>query len=236
MSLSIQDLSVHHGAIVALNKINFAVEPEKITAVMGANGAGKSTLLRTISGLTKATTGKIYFGGIDITNSRTEEIVRSGIIQVAEGKSVISELSVEENLQLGAIWRRNKRESKASLAQVYDLFPKLHERRAQRADTLSGGERQMLAIGRAIMAKPKILLLDEPSLGLAPIIVQQIFETIKNLCSELKLTVILVEQNALGALNISDYGLVLNLGNLVAEGSSESLLNDENLRKAYLGY
>lgn len=236
MNLKVRELTVHHGAIIALNNVSFDIYPGKINAIIGANGAGKSTLLRTISGLNRATSGSITWSDKEISNFRSEQIVRSGIVQVAEGKSVVSELNVEENLLLGAIWRKNKKEAKTSLVAVYTLFPKLAERRNQRADTLSGGERQMLAIGRTIMAKPKLLLLDEPSLGLAPIIVEQIFNTIQNLCKELKISIVLVEQNALGALKISDYGLVLNLGELVAQGSAQDLLNDDSLRAAYLGY
>lgn len=236
MNLKVRELTVHHGAIIALNNVSFEIYPGKINAIIGANGAGKSTLLRTISGLNRATSGSITWSDKEISNFRTEQIVRSGIVQVAEGKSVVSELNVEENLLLGAIWRKNNKEAKTSLVSVYTLFPKLAERRNQRADTLSGGERQMLAIGRTIMAKPKLLLLDEPSLGLAPIIVEQIFNTIQNLCKELKISIVLVEQNALGALKISDYGLVLHLGELVAQGSAQDLLNDDSLRAAYLGY
>ena len=236
MNLKVHELTVHHGAIIALNNVSFDIYPGKINAIIGANGAGKSTLLRTISGLNRATSGSITWSDKEISNFRSEQIVRSGIVQVAEGKSVVSELNVEENLLLGAIWRKNKKEAKTSLVDVYTLFPKLAERRNQRADTLSGGERQMLAIGRTIMAKPKLLLLDEPSLGLAPIIVEQIFNTIQNLCKELKISIVLVEQNALGALKISDYGLVLNLGELVAQGNAQDLLNDDSLRAAYLGY
>ena len=236
MNLKVRELTVHHGAIIALNNVSFEIYPGRINAIIGANGAGKSTLLRTISGLNRATSGSITWSDKEISNFRTEQIVRSGIVQVAEGKSVVSELNVEENLLLGAIWRKNNKEAKTSLVSVYTLFPKLAERRNQRADTLSGGERQMLAIGRTIMAKPKLLLLDEPSLGLAPIIVEQIFNTIQNLCKELKISIVLVEQNALGALKISDYGLVLHLGELVAQGSAQDLLNDDSLRAAYLGY
>ena len=236
MNLKVRELTVHHGAIIALNNVSFEIYPGKINAIIGANGAGKSTLLRTISGLNRATSGSITWSDKEISNFKTEQIVRSGIVQVAEGKSVVSELNVEENLLLGAIWRKNNKEAKTSLVSVYTLFPKLAERRNQRADTLSGGERQMLAIGRTIMAKPKLLLLDEPSLGLAPIIVEQIFNTIQNLCKELKISIVLVEQNALGALKISDYGLVLHLGELVAQGSAQDLLNDDSLRAAYLGY
>lgn len=236
MTLKVSNLVVHHGAILALNNVSFEIQPQKITAIIGANGAGKSTLLRTISGLNRATSGRISWLDKEITNLKSEQIVRSGIVQVAEGKSVVSELDVEENLLLGAIWRNNKKEARESLGAVFDLFPKLVERREQRADTLSGGERQMLAIGRTIMAKPKLLLLDEPSLGLAPIIVEQIFNTIQTLCKDLNISVVLVEQNALGALKISDYGLVLNLGELVAKGSAQDLLKDDSLRAAYLGY
>ena len=236
MTLIIKDLSVSHGAMPALNNVSFEVPEGKIVAVIGANGAGKTTLLRTISGLMKPNNGSISWQGNEISGQRPEQIVRSGIAHVSEGKSVVPELTVKENLLLGSLWRKNRDESVNTLASVYKLFPRIEERLSQRADTLSGGERQMLAIGRAMMSKPNLLLLDEPSLGLAPLVVAQIFQTISLLSKEMGLSVILVEQNAMGALETSDFGVVLNLGKLVTQGAANDLLNDSAVRAAYLGY
>lgn len=174
--------------------------------------------------------------GQSITGMKPEKLVRLGMSHVSEGKSVIAELTVKENLELGAIWRKNSKEMKESIEQVVEIFPRLGERISQRADSLSGGERQMLAIGRAIMSKPKLLLLDEPSLGLAPLVVEQIFQTIRELTTQMRLTVLLVEQNAMGALKIADLGIVLNLGKVVAVDHAQALLNDPAVRTAYLGY
>ena len=218
MTLIIKELSVSHGAMPALRDVSFEVPEGKIVAVIGANGAGKTTLLRTISGLMKPNTGSISWHGKELSGQRPEQIVRSGIAHVSEGKSVIPELTVKENLLLGSLWRKNRDESVKTLASVYKLFPRIEERLSQRADTLSGGERQMLAIGRAMMSKPNLLLLDEPSLGLAPLVVAQIFQTISLLSKEMGLSVVLVEQNAMGALETSDFGVVLNLGKLVTQG------------------
>ena len=236
MTLIIKDLSVSHGAMPALNNVSFEVPEGKIVAVIGANGAGKTTLLRTISGLMKPNNGSISWHGNEISGQRPEQIVRSGIAHVSEGKSVVPELTVKENLLLGSLWRKNRDESVKTLASVYKLFPRIEERLSQRADTLSGGERQMLAIGRAMMSKPNLLLLDEPSLGLAPLVVAQIFQTISLLSKEMSLSVVLVEQNAMGALETSDFGVVLNLGKLVTQGAANDLLNDSAVRAAYLGY
>ena len=236
MTLIIKDLSVSHGAMPALNNVSFEVPEGKIVAVIGANGAGKTTLLRTISGLMKPINGSISWQGNEISGQRPEQIVRSGIAHVSEGKSVVPELTVKENLLLGSLWRKNRDESVNTLASVYKLFPRIEERLSQRADTLSGGERQMLAIGRAMMSKPNLLLLDEPSLGLAPLVVAQIFQTISLLSKEMGLSVVLVEQNAMGALETSDFGVVLNLGKLVTQGAANDLLNDSAVRAAYLGY
>jgi branched-chain amino acid transport system ATP-binding protein len=208
----------------------------KLAAVIGSNGAGKTTLLRTLSGLNKPTTGVINWMGETVTGVKPEKLVRRGISHVSEGKSVIPELTVKENLELGAIWRKNSKEMKASLEETITIFPRLGERINQRSDTLSGGERQMLAIGRAIMSKPKLLLLDEPSLGLAPLVVEQIFQTIKDLTTQMRLTVVLVEQNAMGALKIADLGIVLNLGKVVAVDHAQALIDDPAVRAAYLGY
>ena len=236
MSLNVSNLTVHHGAICAVNQVSIAVPPGKLAAIIGSNGAGKTTLLRTLSGLNKPTTGVINWMGETITGVKPEKLVRRGISHVSEGKSVIPELTVKENLELGAIWRKDAKEMKASLEETISIFPRLGERINQRSDTLSGGERQMLAIGRAIMSKPKLLLLDEPSLGLAPLVVEQIFQTIKDLTTQLRLTVVLVEQNAMGALKIADLGIVLNLGKVVAVDHAQALIDDPAVRAAYLGY
>jgi branched-chain amino acid transport system ATP-binding protein len=236
MPLNISDLTVHHGAICAVNQVSFDVPTGKLAAIIGSNGAGKTTLLRTISGLNKPTSGQINWMGESVTGVKAEKLVRRGISHVSEGKSVVPELSVRENLLLGAIWRRDKKEAKQSLEEVISIFPRLGERIEQRSDTLSGGERQMLAIGRAIMAKPKLLLLDEPSLGLAPLVVEQIFQSIRDLAKTMNLTVLLVEQNAMGALKIADIGIVLNLGKVVAANQAQSLIDDPAVRAAYLGY
>ena len=236
MTLKIKELSVSHGAMPALRDVTFEVPEGKIVAVIGANGAGKTTLLRTISGLMRPNSGSISWNGNEISRQRPEQIVRSGIAHVSEGKSVIPELTVKENLLLGSLWRKNRDETSKTLANVYKLFPRIEERLSQRADTLSGGERQMLAIGRAMMSKPKLLLLDEPSLGLAPLVVEQIFQTISLLSKEMGLSVVLVEQNAMGALETADFGVVLNLGSLVTQGIASDLLNDSAVRAAYLGY
>lgn len=236
MSLNVSNLTVHHGAICAVNQVSIAVPTGKLAAVIGSNGAGKTTLLRTLSGLNKPTAGVINWMGETITGVKPENLVRRGISHVSEGKSVIPELTVKENLELGAIWRKDAKEMKDSLEQTISIFPRLGERINQRSDTLSGGERQMLAIGRAIMSKPKLLLLDEPSLGLAPLVVEQIFQTIKDLTTQLRLTVVLVEQNAMGALKIADLGIVLNLGKVVAVDHAQALIDDPAVRAAYLGY
>ena len=236
MSLNVSNLTVHHGAICAINQVSLAVPTGKLAAIIGSNGAGKTTLLRTLSGLNHPTHGEISWEGQSILGIKAEMLVRRGISHVSEGKSVVPELSVRENLELGAIWRRNNKESKESIDRVVTIFPRLGERIEQRADTLSGGERQMLAIGRAIMSKPKLLLLDEPSLGLAPLVVEQIFQTIRDLASSMNLTVLLVEQNAMGALKIEDIGIVLNLGKVVAVNHAQALIDDPAVRAAYLGY
>ena len=236
MALNVSHLSVHHGAIRAINSLSLAVPTGALAAVIGSNGAGKTSLLRAISGLNKASEGKIIWMGESILGDKPEMLVRKGISHVSEGKSVILELTVKENLELGAIWRRDKKEMNETLAQVVSIFPRLGERLAQRADTLSGGERQMLAIGRSLMSKPKLLLLDEPSLGLAPLVVEQIFQTIRDLTTSMRLTVVLVEQNAMGALRIADLGIVLNLGKVVAVDHAQALIDDPAVRAAYLGY
>jgi branched-chain amino acid transport system ATP-binding protein len=236
MSLNVSNLTVNHGAICAVNQVSLAVPTGKLAAIIGSNGAGKTTLLRALSGLNKPATGNVMWMSENITGMKPEKLVRMGVSHVSEGKSVIAELSVKENLELGAIWRRNKKEAAQSIDQVVSIFPRLGERIQQRADTLSGGERQMLAIGRAIMAKPALLLLDEPSLGLAPLVIEQIFQSIRDLTNSMRITVLLVEQNAVGALKIADLGIVLNLGKVVAVNHAQALMDDPAVRAAYLGY
>ena len=234
--LKIENLTVDHGAIRALHGVSFNVEIGQLAAVIGANGAGKTTLLRTLSGLNKASAGQAHWGEHNVLHTKPEKLVREGISHVSEGKSVIPELTVSENLELGSLWRRNRKESEQTKSEVLELFPRLGERLSQRADTLSGGERQMLAIGRSIMSKPKLLLLDEPSLGLAPLVIEQIFHSIRELTTSMGLTVLLVEQNAMGALKIADIGIVLNLGSIAATGSAAALKDDPAVRAAYLGF
>lgn len=236
MSLIVSELSVHHGAIRAINSVSFRVEVGEMAAVVGANGAGKTTLLRALSGLNRSVSGSATWNDKEILHTKPELLVRRGISHVSEGKSVIPELSVAENLSLGAIWRKNPTEAQKTRQDVLEVFPRLAERIAQPADTLSGGERQMLAIGRAIMSRPHLLLLDEPSLGLAPLVVAQIFQSIRELATSMKLTVILVEQNAMSALKIADRGIVLHLGAVAAQGPAKDLVADPKVRSAYLGY
>ena len=234
--LRINNLTVNHGAITALSDVSFEAPVGKITSVIGANGAGKTTLLRALSGLLKPTDGSATWLDKNILNRKPEQLVRNGIVHISDGKSVITELTVAENLTLGGIWRKDKGEVHKITKEVLEIFPRLQERLTQRADTLSGGERQMLAIGRALIAQPKLLLLDEPSLGLAPLIIEQIFSVISRLRSEFGMTVLLVEQNAFSALDIADIGVVLNLGKVVTSGSAKSIKDDPELAKAYLGF
>ena len=236
MTLVVSDLRVDHGAIRAINDISFRIEEGQMAAVIGANGAGKTTLLRALSGLKHASAGTARWQGHELLYSKAEKIVRLGVSHVAEGKSVIPELTVGENLSLGALWRKNSTEASGTKEKVLETFPRLGERLTQSADTLSGGERAMLSIGRALMSKPQLLLLDEPSLGLAPLIVEQIFQSIRDLTTHMGLTVILVEQNAMSALKIADIGIVLNLGRMVAMNSAQQLIFDPQVRSAYLGY
>ncbi len=233
--LVVEGLSVSYGPVRALQDVSLTVPPGQVTAVIGANGAGKSTLLRTLSGLVRPESGRVTFNGQDITGQSPEDVVRAGIAMVPEGRSTIPELTVEENLRLGGLWRTGAQRH-ASEAKVYGLFPILQERRHLRADTLSGGERQQLAIGRALMCGPQVLLLDEPSLGLAPLIVTQILELVRDRARETNLAVLLVEQNAVTALRVAKTGMVLNLGQVVQQGPAAQIASDEQLRHAYLGY
>jgi branched-chain amino acid transport system ATP-binding protein len=236
--LKVENLVTRFGHVVALDSVSMVAAESKITTVIGANGAGKSTLLRTISGLERPTSGEITWFGESIVGLRAEEVVRRGIAHVPEGHAVISELSVQENIEMGSLFRRRKYKSDvaAAMDEVYQLFPRLHERRNQLAGTLSGGERQMLAISRALVSRPKLLLLDEPSLGLAPLVVEQIIDTINTLCRSTGLTVLLVEQNANTALGVADHGVLLALGKVVADRPAAELKADASLRAAYLGY
>ena len=236
MSLVVENLTIDHGAIRAINNVSFTVATGQLAAVIGANGAGKTTLLRTLSGLKESKSGSATWNGKSILGARPEDLARSGIMHVSDGKSVIAELSVKENLALAGLWRKDKKDVAVVTSEVVDLFPVLGQRMSQASGSLSGGERQMLAIGRALIARPKLLLLDEPSLGLAPLIIEQIFQTIKTLVAKMDLTVVLVEQNAMGALKIADEGIVLNLGSVVAVDSAQTLLNDPAVRAAYLGF
>jgi branched-chain amino acid transport system ATP-binding protein len=236
--LEVKDLVTSFGSVIALDGISFVAHESKITTVIGANGAGKSTLLRTISGLEHPSTGSITWRGKSLIGMRPEDIVRAGIAHVPEGHAVISELSVEENMSMGSLFRRRKFKSDVTAAQdeMYELFPRLKERRKQLAGTLSGGERQMLAISRALVSRPQLLLLDEPSLGLAPLVVEQIIDSINILCRTTGLTVLLVEQNANTALGVADHGVLLALGKVVADRPAAELKADAKLRAAYLGY
>ena len=236
--LKVENLVTRFGHVVAVDSVSISVAESKITTVIGANGAGKSTLLRTISGLERPASGAITWQGESIIGLRPEEIVRRGIAHVPEGHAVISELSVDENIEMGALFRRRKFKSDVPKAidEAYQLFPRLLERRTQLAGTLSGGERQMLAISRALVSRPKLLLLDEPSLGLAPLVVEQIIDTINTLCRSTGLTVLLVEQNANTALGVADHGVLLALGKVVADRPASELKADAALRAAYLGY
>ena len=236
--LKVSELSAHYGSVKALHNVSFTAEQGKITTVIGANGAGKSTLLRTISALVKPESGSITWKGRELVGASPESIVRSGVAHVPEGHAVISQLTVEENIRLGSLFRRRKFASDISQAtnEMFDLFPRLQERRTQLAGSLSGGERQMLAISRALVSRPEVLLLDEPSLGLAPLVVEQIIQSINDLCRKTGLTVLLVEQNANTALSVADHGVLLALGEVAADRPAAELMADTALRAAYLGY
>ncbi len=234
--IGVSGLSVSYGAVQALRDVSFSAAPGKITTVLGANGAGKTTLLRTISGLVRPRAGEVTLEGDRITGTHAEDIVRRGVGHVPEGRGVIAEFTVEENLRLGSlIVRRSRAERQAAFERLYGQFPVLGERRRQSAGTLSGGERQMLAMARALVAEPRVLLLDEPSLGLAPLVTAELMSTISQLCATTGLTVILVEQNAKSALRIADQAVVLYIGRVVADDRAEVVAADERLRQYYLG-
>lgn len=234
VALCLQDVSVSYGRIEALKKVNLQINEGEIVAILGANGAGKSTTLKTISGLVTPASGSIQTYGEEISGIPAEKIVRKGIIQSPEGRQVFAELTVEENLNIGGFTAPSKATQKERLNEVYLHFPRLKERSKQVAGTLSGGEQQMLAIGRALMAGPKVLLLDEPSLGLAPLIVRDIFEIITAL-NKKGTTILLVEQNAKQTLRIAHYAYVLEVGNVIMEGTGQALLSDPRVMEAYLG-
>ena len=232
--LKVEKLNVHYGVIHALKDVSMVVKDGEIVSLIGANGAGKTTLLQTISGLLKKTSGEVVFLGKSMNKVSAKNIVKEGITQVPEGRHIFSGMSVYENLLMGAYLRKDKDGIKADLQDIYQRFPILEKRSSQDASTLSGGEQQMLAMGRALMARPKILLLDEPSMGLAPILVKEIFNIIKDI-NEKGTTVLLVEQNAKMALSIADRAYVMETGNIVMTGTGAELVNSPEIQKAYLG-
>ncbi|MHB9094231.1 MAG: ABC transporter ATP-binding protein [Eubacteriales bacterium] len=232
--LQVEDLNTYYGSIHALKGISFEIKEGQIIALIGANGAGKTTILKAISGLVKATKGSIKFCDKEISSVASEKIVSLGVIQVPEGRRIFVSLNVEENLLMGAYLRKDKPGIAEDLEYVYNLFPRLKERAKQMGGTLSGGEQQMLAVGRALMSRPKLLMLDEPSMGLAPIVVEEIFRCIKDLNSK-GLTILLVEQNANLALETAHIGYVIETGEIAFSGETHALLKDDRIRKAYLG-
>ena len=232
--LTVTDLKVNYGVIPALKGISFNVEAGEVIALIGANGAGKTTILRTVTGLVEAASGTIEFDGKNITKTPAHKIVEMGMAHVPEGRRVFPELTVLQNLMLGAYIRKDAQEKAQTLEEVYEHFPRLKEREKQLAGTLSGGEQQMLAMGRALMSRPKIILMDEPSMGLSPIFVGEIFNIIEKVSSQ-GTTVLLVEQNAKKALSIADRAYVLETGSIVMSGNADDLLHDDSIRKAYLG-
>lgn len=233
--LEIKDLQVKYGVIPALKGLSFHVDEGEVVALIGANGAGKTTTLHAISAIVPKAGGSITFDGNDITSEKPHKIVGLGISQVQEGRGVFAELTVLENLKIGAYLRKDKDGIEKDLRDVYELFPRLEERKEQPAGTLSGGEQQMLAIGRALMAQPKMLLLDEPSMGLAPVVVEDIFKTIKKLNRERHMTILLVEQNAQMALYAAHRAYVMETGEIVMSGTSKELKSNDDIRKSYLG-
>ncbi|MBP3772561.1 MAG: ABC transporter ATP-binding protein [Treponema sp.] len=232
--LEVKDLKVAYGSILALKGISFEVKKGEIISLIGANGAGKTTTLHSISNLIKKQSGSVTFKGEDITNLSPDKIVKAGLIHVPEGRRVFSNLTVKENLEMGAFLRKDKAGIKADLEHVYELFPRLKERVKQLAGTLSGGEQQMLAMGRGLMSKPDLLLLDEPSMGLAPILVDEIFDIIQKINKD-GTTILLVEQNAFKAMSIANRVYILETGEVSASGDSQTMIHDESVKKAYLG-
>ena len=232
--LKVENLSVHYGMIQAVRDVSFEVNEGEVVSLIGANGAGKTTILRTLSGLVRPSSGRIEFLGQEIQKTPAQKIVASGLSQVPEGRHVFSGLTVMENLEMGAFLKKNREENQANLKKVFSRFPRLEERKNQDAATLSGGEQQMLAMGRALMSTPKLLLLDEPSMGLAPIFIQEIFDIIQDIQKQ-GTTVLLIEQNANKALAIADRGYVLETGKIVLSGTGKELAASDEVRKAYLG-
>ena len=232
--LKVENLSVHYGMIQAIRDVSFEVTEGEVVSLIGANGAGKTTILRTLSGLVRPSAGKIQFLGKEIQKMPAQKIVAGGLSQVPEGRHVFPGLTVMENLEMGAFLKKNREENQANLKKVFSRFPRLEERKNQDAATLSGGEQQMLAMGRALMSTPKLLLLDEPSMGLAPIFIQEIFDIIQDIQKQ-GTTVLLIEQNANKALAISDRGYVLETGKIVLSGTGKELAASDEVRKAYLG-
>ncbi|MDI6619491.1 MAG: ABC transporter ATP-binding protein [Clostridiales bacterium] len=232
--LEINNLSVNYGGIVALKDVSISVPDGKIVTLIGANGAGKSSTLRGITGLIKIESGEIRYDGINITGKQTKDIVKMGITLVPEGRNIFPDLTVYENLILGAYTRKDKNYINEDLEKVFSLFPRLKERKKQLGGTLSGGEQQMLAVGRALMARPKLLMLDEPSMGLSPLLVKEIFNIISKIHSQ-GVTILLIEQNAKAALKIADLGYVLETGRIILKGTGKELLQNDTVKKAYLG-
>jgi branched-chain amino acid transport system ATP-binding protein len=232
--LTVNDIHVYYGNIAAVKGISLTVYPGEIVTLIGGNGAGKSTTMRTISGLLKPKRGDVHFEGQKVSGLKGHEVAQRGIAQSPEGRRIFPRMTVTENLELGAFMRRDKAEIAADMERVFDLFPRLKERLTQKSGTLSGGEQQMLAMGRALMARPRLLLLDEPSMGLAPVLVEQVFDTITKV-NEQGTTVLLVEQNALVALNIAAHAYVLETGHITLEGPASELAHNDEVRKAYLG-
>lgn len=232
--LEVKDIQVYYGMIQALKGVSFEVNEGEVIALIGANGAGKTTTLHTVTGLLRAKSGQIMFDGQDITKIPPHKIVTMGMAHVPEGRRVFANMTVLQNLKMGAFTRTDKNEIEETIQKVYKRFPRLEERQGQTAGTLSGGEQQMLAMGRALMSKPRIILMDEPSMGLSPIFVNEIFDIIKEV-SESGTTVLLVEQNAKKALSIADRAYVLETGKIILDGDADALLNDESVQKAYLG-
>lgn len=233
--LSVENISAGYGGILAINEVSIDVQPGEVVVLIGANGAGKSTLLRTISGTIKPRAGQIVYQDHKIDGIKPHRIVKMGVVQIPEGRGILARMTVKENLEMGAYLRSDKAVIAGDLDQVFEKFPRLKERLGQNAGTLSGGEQQMLAIGRALMAKPQLLIMDEPSLGLAPVLVEFIIDTIQELRAKDGYTILLVEQNANQALAVADRGYVMETGRIVLEGDSRALRNNEAVQKAYLG-
>ncbi|GLY95722.1 ABC transporter ATP-binding protein [Actinoplanes sp. NBRC 103695] len=234
--LEVKGLTAGYGAAPVLHDIDLSIEQGQIVAVMGANGAGKTTLLRTLSGLVKPTSGEIRLDGADLRTTKVEQMVRRGIAHVPEGRGVVTELTVDENLRLGGLWRSDKADARKALDEVYELFEPLARRKRHPGHQLSGGERQMLALGRALIGRPRLMLLDEPSLGLAPRVIAQIMALLRDLRNSTGMTVLLVEQNVRSALSIADIGVVMSLGRVVTRNDAATLRTDDELRHAYLGF